>query len=78
MAATPMAMPRADSPARRRRVRNPTAEDGLVSFTFHGRTAELADVHGELVRAGVRVVWFRERETSLEEVFLRITKGEVV
>ena len=63
------------------------AENGCVrdlitsaqSFTFEftGRAKDLAELHETLIRGGVQLLWFREMETSLEDVFMQITKGEV-
>jgi len=49
----------------------------LLRVEFAGDLEDIVALHKELVEQGVRVVWFREHETDLEEVFLRVTKGEV-
>ncbi len=47
------------------------------TFEFTGRRSDLADLHSRLHIEGVRVLWFKEMETSLEDVFMNITRGEV-
>lgn len=58
-------------------VRDLMAGEQTFTFEFNGRTTDLADLHSELVMAGVKLLWFKELETSLEDVFMKITKGEV-
>ncbi len=58
-------------------VRDIMASDRTFTFEFTGRTRDLAHLHGELLKAGVQILWFKELETSLEDVFMKITKGEV-
>ncbi|MEK7486383.1 MAG: ABC transporter ATP-binding protein [Planctomycetota bacterium] len=54
-----------------------TLEANQISFTFSGEDTQLADLHRRLILQLFPILWFKERETSLEEVFLHITKGEV-
>ena len=58
-------------------VREVAASGNAFTFAFTGSMNELADLHTELQSAGVRLLWFREVETSLEDAFMQITKGEV-
>lgn len=58
-------------------VRDVMASERTFTFEFSGRSLDLAQLHQDLIRAGVSILWFRELETSLEDVFMRITKGEV-
>ncbi len=58
-------------------VSEPRRRGQNLSFEFHGRLADLAELHGKLHAAGARILWFREVPLSLEEVFMRLTKGEV-
>jgi ABC-2 type transport system ATP-binding protein len=56
------------------------AADGmgsLLEVAFNGDDNAVADLLAALVRDGVRVASFHETQTGLEEVFLRLTKGEV-
>jgi ABC-2 type transport system ATP-binding protein len=52
-------------------------EGEAVVITFHGSLEGLPNVLEELVRRGVRVISFAPRQGSLEDLFLRITAGEV-
>ncbi len=52
-------------------------EDGALRVQFQGQREELAGLLQTLVQAGVRVVSFREQELSLEDIFIRLTKGIV-
>ncbi len=47
----------------------------ILRFEWTGKTEELADVHRDLVKRDVRVLWFREVERTLEEAFMTLTKG---
>ena len=38
---------------------------------------ELVDMHSWLVSNGIPLIWFREVQADLEDVFMTITKGEV-
>jgi hypothetical protein len=52
--------------------------DGLqISFEFKGTREDLADVHSGLTQAGVPVLFFRELETDLVDVFMAVTEGKV-
>lgn len=59
-------------------VRNMRMMGNSFSFDFLGRQSDIADVHAFLITEGAKVLWFREREATLEEAFLTITKGEVI
>ncbi len=48
-----------------------------LEVEFNGDDNAKADLLAELVRRGVRILAFTETQTGLEEVFLRLTKGEV-
>jgi len=48
-----------------------------VHFEFNGSDHELARVFENLVTAGVLMAGFSELETNLEDVFMKITKGEL-
>ncbi len=48
-----------------------------VQFEFNGSDLELARVFENLVTAGVLIVGFSEIETNLEDVFMKITRGEL-
>jgi ABC-2 type transport system ATP-binding protein len=52
----------------------PTAE---LDVQFQGDEDAVADLLEHLVRSRVRIASFTETSTGLEEVFLRLTKGEV-
>jgi ABC-2 type transport system ATP-binding protein len=58
-------------------VRDLVASERTFTFEFTGRTFDLAELHNQLHCAGVKILWFKELETSLEDVFMKITKGEV-
>ncbi len=48
-----------------------------VRFAFGGTDEEIARLHERLMAERIPVLWFREVETNLEEVFMKVTKGEV-
>jgi ABC-2 type transport system ATP-binding protein len=48
-----------------------------VQFEFNGSDLELARVFENLVTEGVLIVGFSELETNLEDVFMKITRGEL-
>jgi ABC-2 type transport system ATP-binding protein len=52
------------------------AVDGQIKVTFANREVDPAFVPEALVRAGVRLTGYWEDELGLEEVFLRVTRGE--
>jgi ABC-2 type transport system ATP-binding protein len=47
-----------------------------VEFEFNGGDAELAALVGDVVARGVGVVGVKEKEGNLEDIFMRLTKGE--
>ena len=51
--------------------------DGLLEVEFLGGEDAAADLLANLVGAGVRLAAFAEELSDLEEIFLRLTKGEV-
>ena len=48
-----------------------------LEVEFQGDQEASADLLAELIRSGVRITVFREMASDLEEIFLRLTKGEV-
>lgn len=58
-------------------VRNVEGYGDTFRVEFTGGLGEISSVHRALIDGGVQVVWFREHETDLEEVFLTVTRGEV-
>jgi ABC-2 type transport system ATP-binding protein len=48
-----------------------------LRFVFSDTPQALSALVGEIVAAGVPVLWCREVEVNLEDAFLRITRGEV-
>lgn len=53
------------------------SEGSLLRVEYAGHLDDVVALHRGLIEQGSQVVWFREHETNLEEVFLRVTKGEV-
>jgi ABC-2 type transport system ATP-binding protein len=62
--------------AHHERVRNLNAAGGEYKFEFVGNDEELAGLHRMLILENVPLLWFGEVEADLEEVFMKITKGE--
>ena len=60
----------------RAEVTEATAEDGAVKVTLASHDTDHSIVADALVRGGARLVELREDELGLEEVFLRVTRGE--
>lgn len=52
-------------------------QDGGLEFEFTGDEHATADLLASLVSQGLRVIMFNEVTSDLEEVFLRLTQGEV-
>jgi ABC-2 type transport system ATP-binding protein len=50
--------------------------DGEIKITFSGHDVDHSIVAEVLVHGGVRLLELREDEIGLEEVFLRVTRGE--
>ena len=60
----------------RAEVTDATAEDGAVKVTLASHDTDHSIVADALVRGGARLTELREDELGLEEVFLRVTRGE--
>ncbi|MBI3272523.1 MAG: ABC transporter ATP-binding protein [Planctomycetes bacterium] len=58
-------------------VKNLKGVGNVLRLEFKGPVEKMAELHTELVQAGIRLLWFREVEPNLEEAFLKLTKGEV-
>lgn len=52
-------------------------DDGTLEAEYSGSEEQAADILQALLQAGVRVASFSETTGDLEEVFLRLTRGEV-
>jgi len=52
------------------------AQDGAIKVTLASHDTDRSIIAEALVRGGARLVELREDELGLEEVFLRVTKGE--
>jgi ABC-2 type transport system ATP-binding protein len=52
-------------------------EEGAITVQFEGQREDQHLLITALVRGGYKVLSFRERETNLEQVFLKVTKGAV-
>ena len=52
------------------------AEDGAVKITLASHDTDHSVIAHALVHGGARLIEFREDELGLEEVFLRVTRGE--
>ncbi len=53
------------------------SDEDVVEFVFEGDESQLAGVLRHLVNAGVPVVSFNSERVDLEDIFLRLTQGEV-
>jgi ABC-2 type transport system ATP-binding protein len=51
-------------------------EDGHIKITLVNHDIDHSIVADALVRGGARLIELREDELGLEEVFLRVTRGE--
>jgi ABC-2 type transport system ATP-binding protein len=60
----------------RSEVTEAAAEDGAVKVTLASHDTDHSIVADALVRGGARLIELREDELGLEEVFLRVTRGE--
>jgi hypothetical protein len=60
----------------RKEVESVEALDGRLKVTLHDHDTDPGCVAESLVRGGVRLIGLEEEELGLEEVFLRVTKGE--
>ena len=59
------------------RTRNLDALDHALTVEFAGDDGEVAGLLGSLVEAGIQVLRFSEQVPSLQDVFMRVTKGIV-
>jgi ABC-2 type transport system ATP-binding protein len=57
---------------------NPQVDGNEGTFEFTGSNDELAKVLSDLVTVGVRVVSFKERKRSVEDIYLKISHHEVM
>jgi len=48
-----------------------------IEISYIGNDSEMAEFLSTLVKAGIKVTSFSENTSDLEEIFLRLTKGEV-
>jgi len=60
----------------RKEVQSVEALDGRLKVTLHDHDTDPGCVADTLVHGGVRLIGLAEEELGLEEVFLRVTKGE--
>jgi ABC-2 type transport system ATP-binding protein len=51
--------------------------DGHLKIEFSGSHEEQAGLLSAMVRAGYKIIGFREEEADLEDVFLKLTTGAV-
>jgi ABC-2 type transport system ATP-binding protein len=58
-------------------VLNTEISGNVARIDYAGSDEALVELHRRLVQADLPVLWLREIETDLEEVFLTVTKGEV-
>jgi len=52
-------------------------QNGHIRFNYKGENGEITDLIERLITKGVKMMGFWEVETNLEDVFMRITKGDV-
>jgi ABC-2 type transport system ATP-binding protein len=50
---------------------------GVIRFGYTSTIDDVQRLHRQLIEKEFQILWFRDKEISLEEVFLRMTKGEV-
>lgn len=48
-----------------------------IEVSFQGNDEETANFLSEMIAEGIRITSFSEKASDLEEIFLRLTKGEV-
>jgi ABC-2 type transport system ATP-binding protein len=58
-------------------VRNLSAGEREFKFEFVGNDEDVVNLHRELVRLDVPVLWMSEEKADLEEAFMKITQGLV-
>ncbi|MCA9431307.1 MAG: DUF4162 domain-containing protein, partial [Candidatus Omnitrophica bacterium] len=49
----------------------------MFKVEFNGELTSIPDIHKKLNEGGVEVLWFKDTPPDLEDVFMRVTKGEV-
>ncbi len=49
----------------------------VTRIEYQGDLRSISDIHKKLIGEGVEVLFFRELPADLEEVFMKVTKGEV-
>ncbi len=47
-----------------------------VEFSYQGEDKELAGLLKQIVLADIEMVYFKEKEGNLEEIFMQVTGGE--
>lgn len=63
--------------ARCPKVEGLTVENHTIRFEFGGTEEELARLWEEMIGQRHRILWIEEQRPSLEELFLRVTRGKV-
>lgn len=58
-------------------IRNVEAFGTVIRLEYTGDIRAIPNLHKELLDRGVPILFFREVPTNLEEVFMKVTKGEV-
>jgi len=59
-------------------VSNVTAQDSEAVFRFTGTEEQVAQIPGELIARGVRVLSFSEVKQTVEELYLKLSTNEVM
>ena len=59
------------------KVHSHSLDDGTVRIEFTGTDDDVADLHRDLVMAGIRVKSFYEKKDNLEDIFLKVGAHEV-
>ncbi len=49
----------------------------MFKVEFTGELTSIPEIHKKLTDGGVEILWFKDTPPDLEDVFMRVTKGEV-
>lgn len=75
LGAAPPVLALAQSLARAGHVQKPEVFDDILHFELGGADTEVSKILRFFISKNVKVVWFREVESDLEEAFMKVTDG---
>ena len=50
-------------------------EGNEIRMEYAGSLEDVVEMHKNMIQSGIQVVWFREHEANLEEVYFALHEG---